>query len=205
MVRHYWLTLLKDEKAWRKAVHDGVVPGNTPSTASTPNFAGWGASNSSAATGSGMEVVFVPSWTSYDGRFNNNAWLQEAPDPITKITWDNAALISPATAKKLNVTDGDVLSIERNGRKVEAPAFVQPGQADDSITLSLGYGRQRVGRVGEGTGYNAYAVRTTDAFNFGSGFNVSKTARNYPLVQTQEYASQEEPHLVSFQVPNTRP
>ena len=77
-------------------------------------------------------MVFVPSWSVFDGRFANNAWLQEAPDPITKLTWDNAALISPATAKKLGVGLGDVISIERNGRKVEAPVMVQPGQADDT-------------------------------------------------------------------------
>ena len=88
----------------------------------------------------------------FDGRFVNNAWLQEAPDPITKLTWDNAALLSPATAKKLGVGLGDVISIERNGRKVEGPVMVQPGQADDTVVIAVGYGRTKVGQVGEGPG-----------------------------------------------------
>ncbi len=202
IVRNYWMPLLKDEKAWRKALHDGVVPNTTSAAAASPNFAAW--ASTPATSGSGMEVVFVPSWSSYDGRFNNNAWLQEAPDPVTKLTWDNAALVSPTTAKKLGVETNDVISIERNGRKIEAAVFVQPGQADDSITISLGYGRTKVGRVGQNTGFNAYAIRTTDAFGFGTGFNVSKTGRNYPLVQTQEYSTQEEPELVGFQPKVTR-
>ncbi|MDZ4798136.1 MAG: TAT-variant-translocated molybdopterin oxidoreductase [Bryobacteraceae bacterium] len=204
IVRNYWLPILKDEKGWRKALHDGMEPNTTSTAAATPNFAAWASAPTPA--GSGMEVVFVPSWSTYDGRFNNNAWLQEVPDPITKVTWDNAALVSKATASKLGVQMNDVISIERNGRKVEAAVFVQPGQADDSITVALGYGRTRVGRVGEGTGFNAYAVRTTDVFGFGTGFTVSKVAgKSYPLVQTQDYDSQTEPQLVSFQPKATRP
>ena len=125
----------------------------------------------------GYEVVFVPSWSVFDGRFANNGWLQETPDPMTKLTWDNAALVSPATAKKLGVAMGDVIAIERNGRKVEGAVMVQPGQADDSITVPLGYGRTKVGQVGEGAGFNAYAIRTSDTFGFGTGFNVIEDGR----------------------------
>jgi molybdopterin-containing oxidoreductase family iron-sulfur binding subunit len=204
IVRNHWVTQLNGEKSWRKALHDGVVANSgTPASTTAPSFAAW--SSPAPAVGQGFEVVFVPSWSTYDGRFNNNVWLQEAPDPITKLTWDNAALISPASAKKLGVEQGDVISIERNGRKVEAAVLIQPGQADDSITLPLGYGRTTVGRAGEGSGFNAYAIRTSDTIGYGSGFNVTKTGRRYPLVQTQEHNSLEEPHLVGFQPHVVRP
>ncbi|HYO83515.1 MAG TPA: 4Fe-4S dicluster domain-containing protein, partial [Bryobacteraceae bacterium] len=207
IVHNYWLAsgAVDGEKGWQQALHDGFVANSAQSTsAAVPNFAGWADAGTSAQA-SGYEVVFVPSWSAWDGRFNNNAWLQEAPDPITKLTWDNVALISVATAKKLGVDFGDVISIERGGRKVEAPVLVQPGQADDSITVTLGYGRRHVGRVGRGTGYNAYAVRTTDALGFAGGYNVSKVGRVYPLALTQEHHTLDEPKLAEFQEPITRP
>jgi molybdopterin-containing oxidoreductase family iron-sulfur binding subunit len=207
IVRNYWLTQLGDEKAWRKALHDGMVPRAAAGAGSTaaPDFAAY-ASTQQAASDSGFEVVFVPSWSAYDGRFNNNAWLQEVPDPMTKLTWDNAALVSPTSARKLGVESGDVISIERGGRKIEAPVMVQPGQADDSITLTLGYGRTAVGAVGRGTGFNAYPIRTSDTFAFGSGFNVTKTGRKYPLAQTQEHHTLDEPMLMpAIQPPRARP
>lgn len=204
IVRTQWSGGLGGEKGWRKAVHDGFIPASAAVAASTPAFNTWGSQAPLSSQG-GYEVVFVPSWSAYDGRFNNNAWLQEAPDPITKLTWDNAALVSPTTAKKLGVGLGDVISIERGGRKIEAPVMIQPGQADDSITVALGYGRTKVGRVGQGTGFNAYTIRTSDAMGFGTGFNVSKTGRTYPLARTQEYDEEKEPHLIFFQVDMTRP
>jgi molybdopterin-containing oxidoreductase family iron-sulfur binding subunit len=206
IVHNYWAGTLGGEKGWRKALHDGVVPhlANIAAGAAAPNFAAWATAVPTPPAG-GYEVVFVPSWSAYDGRFNNNAWLQEAPDPITKVTWDNVALISPGTARKLNVERGDVISIERGGLKVEAPLLIQPGQADDSITLSLGYGRTKIGRVGQGTGFNAYAIRTTDSLGFGGGYTISKTNRSYPVVQTQEHHTLEEPQLVPFQTPVVRP
>jgi molybdopterin-containing oxidoreductase family iron-sulfur binding subunit len=205
IVHNYWTGVLGDEKAWRKALHDGIVPNSGQSNSNAaPNFTAWATVLPAPPTG-GYEVVFVPSWSAYDGRFANNAWLQEAPDPITKVTWDNVALVSPATARKLNLELGDVISIERGGLKVEGPVLIQPGQADDSITVSLGYGRTRVGRVGEGTGFNAYAIRTTDSLGFGGGYNVARTGRKYPIVQTQEHHTLEEPQLAGFQTPVVRP
>ena len=102
IVRNYWLpTLSGGEKAWRKALHDGLLPAAANSGTTTPAFF---TNVPGPSSGGGYEVVFVPSWSVFDGRFANNAWLQEAPDPITKLTWDNAALLSPATAKKLGVS-----------------------------------------------------------------------------------------------------
>jgi molybdopterin-containing oxidoreductase family iron-sulfur binding subunit len=203
IVRNYWLpTLAGGEKAWRKALHDGILPTAANTGTTTPVFF---TNSPGPSAASGYEVVFVPSWSVFDGRFANNAWLQEAPDPITKLTWDNAALLSPATARKLGVSLGDVISIERNGRKVEGAVMVQPGQADDTVVIPVGYGRTKVGQVGEGAGFNAYKIRTSDAFGFGTGFNVTKTGRTYPLARTQEFDYQEEPKLVSFQNEVVRP
>ncbi len=203
IVRNYWLpTLSGGEAAWKKALHDGILPAAANTGTTAPTFH---TSVASPPAASGFEVLFVPSWSVFDGRFVNNAWLQEAPDPITKLTWDNAALLSPATAKKLGVGLGDVISIERNGRKVEGPVMVQPGQADDTIVIPVGYGRTKVGHVGEGTGFNAYKIRTSDSFGFGTGFNVTKTGRTYPLARTQEFDYQEEPKLIGFQSDVSRP
>ena len=98
-----------------------------------------------------------------------------------------------------------MISVERNGRKVEGAVMVQPGQADDTVVIPVGYGRTKVGQVGEGAGFNAYKIRTADAFGFGTGFNVTKTGRTYPLARTQEFDYQEEPKLVSFQNEVVRP
>ena len=94
----------------------------------------------------GVDVVFRPDETVRDGRFANNAWLQELPKPFTKLTWDNAALIAPQTAARLGVSDGDVVDIRLGGRQLAAPVWRLPGQAPDTITLPLGYGRRQAGR-----------------------------------------------------------
>ncbi|HYI96925.1 MAG TPA: TAT-variant-translocated molybdopterin oxidoreductase [Bryobacteraceae bacterium] len=202
IVRNHWLPVVGGEKAWKKALHDGVIrPAAAVAGSAAPVF---DTATPAPPTG-GYEVIFVPSWSVFDGRFVNNAWLQETPDPMTKLTWDNAALVSQATARKLAVAMGDVIAIERNGRKVEGAVMIQPGLADDTIVIPVGYGRTKVGQVGEGAGFNAYKIRTSDTFGYGGGFNVSKTGRVYPLARTQEFEYQEEPKLVGFQEDVVRP
>jgi MoCo/4Fe-4S cofactor protein with predicted Tat translocation signal len=181
-----------DDPAWRQALHEGFVAGTQaplakPAANSKAVEAAIAAAPKPAA---GLEVVFAPSASAFDGRYANNAWLQEAPEPMTKIVWDNPALVSPKTAKELKLEEGSVIVVERNGRKVEAPVLVQPGHADNSVTLSLGYGRTSVGRVGTGVGYNAYLLRTADAMGFGTGVNITKSPRTYALVTTQEHHDQ---------------
>ena len=114
-------------------------------------------------TPSAMEIVFPADYKVYDGRYANNAWLQELPDPITKLTWDNAVLLSKSTAKALQVESGDMVEISVGERKLQAAVMIAPGHADYSLSLSLGYGRWVVGKVGRGTGFNAYKLRTTEA------------------------------------------
>lgn len=174
IVRQTWAATL-GEDGWKKAVHDGIVPNTTATPVavkSNPGAVAAAMATRPAAT-QGIEVQFVPSFNLFDGRFANNAWLQECPDPITKITWGNAALMSPATARKLGVfpdwmkddksngkigeswdrsmnTEDPAVRITKNGRSIRIPAFVVPGMADDVVTLPLGYGRTQVGTVGKG-------------------------------------------------------
>jgi molybdopterin-containing oxidoreductase family iron-sulfur binding subunit len=97
-----------------------------------------------AAAGAGLDVLFRPDPLISDGRYSDNAWLLEMPRPFTRLTWDNAALIAPATAKKLGVDTEDLIEIGSGARKIIAPVFVLPGQASDCLTLPLGWGRGRL-------------------------------------------------------------
>jgi Fe-S-cluster-containing dehydrogenase component len=138
-----------------------------------------------------LELSFVPDYKVGDGRLLDNAWLQELPHPVTKLTWDNAAHLSPATAKRLGVADGDVLALARGGRTVEAPALVVPGHADDAVTVALGYGQRAAGAVGQGAGFDAYALRTSDAPWIAGGLEVTRTGRKVELAVTQGHFSME--------------
>jgi Fe-S-cluster-containing dehydrogenase component len=185
----------------RKWLHDGVVP----NTAAKPRAAAAGA-NLPAPTNqptADYEVVFKPDPTVYDGRFANNGWLQELPKPISKLTWDNAVYLSPKTAVTLGVgkeKDGighndtgwtggdfyaDMIELTVNGRTLVMPAWIQPGHPDGVFTVFYGYGRTRVGRVGEGTGFNAYVLRGSDAPMFATGVKVRKTGDTFRLAATQ--------------------
>ena len=138
-----------------------------------------------------MEIIFKADPTIGDGRFANNGWLQELPKPLTKLTWDNAALIAPMTALKLGVSNEDVVELRFQGRTVKAPVWITPGHAEDSVTVYLGYGREKAGKVGDGKGFNAYALRTSDAMGFGSGLEIRRTGDRYRLACTQLHHSLE--------------
>ena len=124
-----------------------------------------------------------------DGRYANNGWMQELPDPITKLTWDNAVLVSRKTARELGVQNGDVVEITLNGRSVKGPIWTQPGMADYSLGLALGYGRERAGRVGTGVGFNAYKIFSGKYIE--TGATVRKTGETYELATTQHHWSME--------------
>jgi molybdopterin-containing oxidoreductase family iron-sulfur binding subunit len=139
----------------------------------------------------GVDVVFRPDETVRDGRFANNAWLQELPKPFTKLTWDNAALIAPQTAARLGVSDGDVVDIRLGGRQLAAPVWRLPGQAPDTITLPLGYGRRQAGRFGTGSGFDAHALRTSATPWLASGAVLQPTGRRLVLATTQHHQRME--------------
>ncbi len=209
------------ERRWRKWVHDGVVPNDAfPNLARKPRNVTAGGDLAAAiaqgapAGGGEFEIVFRTDPTVYDGRFANNGWLQELPKPLTKLTWDNAAIISPETAVRLGVgeapdgalvdkqpprvnrltkkggeIEADVLRLRFKGREVLAPAFILPGQPDGVITVHLGYGRWRSGRVGgnrdQKVGFNAYELRTSDALWQGTGLGVESAGETFQLASTQ--------------------
>ncbi|MFB1480596.1 TAT-variant-translocated molybdopterin oxidoreductase [Corallococcus sp. RDP092CA] len=142
-------------------------------------------------TPAGLELALVLDSRLYDGRFAGNAWLQELPDPVTKLTWDNAALLSPATARALKLEKGDVARLESLGQAVEVPVLVLPGQPDDTVTLALGHGRERVGPVGQGVGVNAYTLRSRSMPWGGTLTRLTRTGRHHALALTQEHWSME--------------
>ncbi len=189
IVRNRWSAL--SDAAWRKALHDGVVAGERSTEVKVTADAKRIQAAAIPQPAAGVEILFQPDASVWDGRFANNGWLQEAPDPMTKLTWDNAALISAATARSLGVKTGEMISIERQGRALRVPAMILPGHADNSITLPLGYGRTRCGRVGRGVGHNVYPLRTSDALWIASGVEVKKTSGRYSFSLTQEHHSME--------------
>jgi molybdopterin-containing oxidoreductase family iron-sulfur binding subunit len=147
--------------------------------------------------GSGeLELILKPGPFMRDGEHANNAWLQETPKPVTKLVWDNAALLSPSTAEDLGVEKRDMLRLRFRGNTLEAPAWIVPGHADDCVTLYLGYGRERAGRVGDDVGFDAYRLRTSDAPWGGPGLSVEKTGEEYELVSTQHHWTMEDRETV---------
>jgi molybdopterin-containing oxidoreductase family iron-sulfur binding subunit len=144
----------------------------------------------------GLEIIFRPDPTIFDGRFANNGWLQELSKPLSKLTWDNAAFMSKGTAEKHGLANEDIVELRYRDRKVKAPVWILPGHPDDSVTVHLGYGRQRAGKVGTDTGFNAFALRTSHAPDFDTGLEIHKLDRRYPLACTQTHHAMEGRHLV---------
>jgi len=180
---------------WRKSIHDGFVAG-TALAPLTPPASGSVAAPPAAAESGGLEVIFRPDATIWDGEWANNGWLQELPKPLTRLTWDNAALVSPATASRLGIASEDVVSVSAGGRSVKAPVLVLPGQPDDTVTLPLGYGRRRTGSVGRETGFDAFSLRTSGALWSVSGAAVTKTGASYRLASTQLHNTMDGRNLV---------
>jgi MoCo/4Fe-4S cofactor protein with predicted Tat translocation signal len=193
------------EMQWRRWLHDGVVPGTElPAREATVGLGDW-ATRPTAAMGAGWELIFRPDPSLYDGRYANNGWLQELSKPLTKLTWDNAALLSPASAKRLGIatpretpqgTLTEILELRIGGRKVQAPAWILPGHPDDAVTVHLGHGRTHAGRVGNGTGFNAYALRASDGLWFAPGLEVVRTGLTTKLACTQNHWSIEGRNLL---------
>ncbi len=140
-----------------------------------------------------IEINFRRDPSIYDGRFSNNGWLQELPKPMTKMTWDNPVLIGPAMAERLGLKSEDMIEIELNGKKVAAPVWIQAGHPDNSITVFLGYGRRRAGRVGTGAGFDFYPLRYSATPWIAAGVNITKTGETYKLATTQGYQTMDTP------------
>jgi len=188
------VTDLAFERNWRRWLNRGVatkVEAPAGSVTLRPDAVasavGALAAPSAALSAQSMELAFYVDAKMLDGRHANNAWLQEMPDPITKITWDNAAYLSPATAEGLSVRNGDMLRITRGDKSLEIVAWILPGQADNVIGLGLGWGRRKAGRVGTARGFDVNVLRHADAPWFVDGARVEKTGARYDLSQTQDH------------------
>jgi molybdopterin-containing oxidoreductase family iron-sulfur binding subunit len=179
---------------WRRWLHDGLIP-NTAFTPKTVTASGT-AIPGPQQRGSGLEVVFRPDPSVYDGRFANNAWLQELPKSLTKLTWDNAALVGPGTAETLRLVSGDIVELTQGNNTIRMPVWIAPGHAPDTLTVHLGYGRTRAGRAGNGTGFDVNPLRTTAAPDILTGVLLSKTGETYELACTQDHWSLEGRNLV---------
>ncbi len=191
---------LSDDRAWQKLLHDGFLVDQVVPAAQVAVKAGLELPPIVAVSGEDLEVVFTPHPALFDGRFANNGWLQELPDFLTKVTWDNVAILAPATADKLGVKTGSRISVSVNGRSVAAPVYVLPGQARNSIGLALGYGRTAAGHVGglvptgnspkdtvEPVGFNAYPLRLSGLLNVAVGAKAEVLAGTYKLALTQDH------------------
>ncbi len=197
LVRAYWQkqhTGADFEPFWRKSLHDGWIAGTSfgpkdlrfasvsPKVGEPPK-----------SDANAIELNIRRDPTIYDGQFSNNGWLQELPKPMTKLTWDNAVLIGPKMAERLQIASKDRVELTLNGKKVVGAAWIQAGHPDNSVTVFLGYGRKRAGRVGTAQGFDAYALRTSAAPWIASGVTIRKTGDTYELASTQGYQSMDTP------------
>ncbi len=215
-VRAYWTeasshTGTSLDAGWRKWLNDGVVAG-TKYAPITPElkFSAPSLPTLRPAPADQVEYIFRPDPTVYDGRFANNGWLQELPKPLTKMTWDNAALVSPKLAHSMDLAHkvvsrggehgqvrSTVVDIELNGSKVTAAAWTLPGQAENTIVLPLGYGRSRAGYTGTNKGFNAYVVRTSNALWTSFDGKMTANGDSYPLACTQYHFNMEGRQILS--------
>jgi molybdopterin-containing oxidoreductase family iron-sulfur binding subunit len=206
------------EQNWRKIVHDGFVPNSQAAVKDVKVNPAFMSQTEPAANGAGdLEISILPDPSVFDGRFTNNGWLQELPNPLTKITWENVALVSPRTAARLGLNRdnderefsggerptafinskggnmfSDLVKLKFQGGEISkpVPVWISPGQPDDVVAIYLGYGRTKAGRVGTDLGYNAYDVRRSDALYFGRG-ELSKTGEQTTIASTQIHFNME--------------
>ncbi len=200
VVRAYWSQRVEPaafDAFWQTTLHDGLVA-NSALQARSVVLQEFDLARPTVAENpaDALEINFHPDPTIWDGRFSNNGWLQELPKPLTKLTWENAAMISPLTAGALGLTNGDLIELAYGGKSLEAPVWLMPGHSERAVTVHLGYGRTHAGRVGNGAGFNAYTLQSADAPWFGTGVTVRKIGAGYVLASTQLHSSMEGRNLI---------
>jgi MoCo/4Fe-4S cofactor protein with predicted Tat translocation signal len=195
------------EKLWRKTLNDGIVANSAYApVAVTPKFSAASLPAAKAIPAGQLEFIFRPDANVHDGRYANNGWLQELARPVTKLTWDNAALVSPRLAEKLTLTQRaaarggehgqivtNLMDISISNSQVTAAAWIVPGQAEDVVVLPLGYGRKNAGFTGTNKGFSAYVVRVSNALwvTTAGADAIRKTGKEYPLACTQYHFNME--------------
>ncbi len=207
IVRQHWKPQIDESVAsfddwWQKALHEGVLPGTElPRVRASIQWASDAIEDRTTAdetADSSLVLVFRADPTIDDGRFANNAWLQELPKPLTKLTWDNAALISPQTARQLALENEDLVEIKIDDRTATFPVWIFPGQPDRVVTVHFGYGRTQAGTVGSGTGFNSYPLRTRDSPWSAIGASLRRLDAKHRLATTQNHWLMEGRDLVRF-------
>ena len=192
VVQDFWKSKYKGadfDSYWRKSLNDGWIDGTTfqPKQVALKNTSVAASAAPTPAGAGEVEVVIRFDPSIYDGRFANNAWLQELPKPMTKITWDNPLLMSPAMAQRMNVESKDLVRLTlRNGRYLDLPVWIQAGHPDNVVTAFLGYGRRLAGRAGNGPGFDVYSLRYSDS-PWGAVGRLAKLGGVYQLASTQGY------------------
>ncbi|MEM9290903.1 MAG: TAT-variant-translocated molybdopterin oxidoreductase [Acidobacteriota bacterium] len=221
LVESYWRQQLGDafDDSWPAILHNGVVPDSQfPSVSVSPVGSALTAAGSQlraiAGAAPDLELSFRPDSSVWDGRFANNAWLQEAPRPLSKLTWDNALLVAPATVARLELADkpkwspfpdqlhgekakaaqlltatGKMVRVKVGSGTIELPLWVHPGQAEGTVTVNLGYGREYGGAVAKGAGFNVYPIRTSDTQWLSPSVTLETTGKRYQLASTQRNAN----------------
>ncbi|MEW6051543.1 MAG: TAT-variant-translocated molybdopterin oxidoreductase [Candidatus Zixiibacteriota bacterium] len=184
------------ESKWQRMLHDGLLGESAPPAVAhsiddrSVRSAIQAGVPSDSPDAAGMEISFTVAHV-WDGRFANNGWLQELPDSVTKLTWDNVAAMSDATAKALGVSSGELVRLTYRGATLEMPAWICPGHADNSISVPLGYGRENFGRVADNVGFNSYRLRFSEAADFAVGVQAARTGQMYELSSVQDHWSME--------------
>ena len=208
------------DKSWRKIVHDGLLPASAFAPVPVKTRPGTWMQTKPASNHGDLDVAFRLDPNILDGRYANNGWMQELPKPLTKLTWDNAALVSPKTAKRLSIPEPegtargtfvDRVSLNVGGASVSIPAWVVPGHPDDTVTVYLGAGRKRSGRVGQGVGVDVQPLRISASPWSRSGASITKEGSRYAMGCTQDHWKMEDAsergllRTTSFEEFKTRP
>ena len=206
LLRSHWQGGSKADEfgpEWQKMLLDGFVANSAlppeavqVKPASTP---------APAANTAGLDLIFRPDPTIRDGSVANNAWLQELPKPLTKLVWSNVVSVSPLLAEREHLAQGDVVTVTAGSRNIEGPIWILPGQADDTVAVTLGYGRQQADKLFDGLGYDAYALReSSDPWRL-RGVALRKSGRKARLVTTQDHSTMEGHDFVRVQHLNAPP
>ncbi len=192
LVQNTWENILLNnfDNEWNTTLHDGIYSKKTKLpqnlTVNINRLNNSLVANPPFNNNNKIELVFKPSASTFDGSFANNGWMQEMPNPVSKLTWDNAAQMSHRTAKALGVKNEDVVKISNADEYVLLPVWIVPGQADDSISVELGYGRTRVGRIGNNVGQNTYKLMNSSGNYLVNNISISKIGTTYALACTQD-------------------
>lgn len=203
IVQNYWKTsrpsstFENDFNVW---LQTGSIPNTTSSPLNLKPKLDYLNSNlfDRNQTSQQLEVCFRPDPCVWDGEFSNNAWLQELPKPLSKLTWDNAALVSPITAEQLNLSNGDIIELSYQGLRLKAPVWILPGHALSTLTLNMGYGRSGGGRLAQNIGFNVNQLRMATNQWFQKNIKIQKTNQKYTLACTQEHHSLHGRNIIQF-------